>query len=35
MDQGFGSFLTTKCPENVPVDDVVPQDFVIPTKQET
>jgi len=32
MDQGFGSFLRTKCPENVPVDDVVPQDFVTPTK---
>jgi peroxidase len=32
MDQGFGSFLRTKCPQNALVDDVVPQDFVTPTQ---
>lgn len=32
LDQGFGYLLRSKCPENVPVDDVVPQDFVTPTK---
>ncbi|XP_078171832.1 peroxidase 2-like [Carex rostrata] len=32
LDQGFGYLLRSKCPENAPVDDVVPQDFVTPTK---
>ncbi|XP_078169043.1 peroxidase 2-like [Carex rostrata] len=30
MDQGFGSFLRTKCPQNANEDGVVPQDFVTP-----
>lgn len=30
MDQGFGTFLRTKCPQNVQVDGVVVQDFVTP-----
>jgi peroxidase len=32
MDQGFGSFLRTLCPQNANVDGVVPQDFVTPNK---
>lgn len=28
LDQGFGSFLRTKCPQNAQVDGVVPLDFV-------
>jgi peroxidase len=31
MDQGFGSLLRTKCPDNAQQDGVVPQDFVTPT----
>ncbi|XP_078169252.1 peroxidase 2-like [Carex rostrata] len=30
MDQGFGSFLRTMCPQNANDDGVVPQDFVTP-----
>ncbi|KAF3334705.1 Peroxidase 2 [Carex littledalei] len=32
MDQGFGSMLRTKCPQNANDDGVVPQDFVTPKK---
>jgi peroxidase len=32
MNQGFGSFLRTKCPQNAQDDGVVPQDFVTPTR---
>ncbi|XP_078163453.1 peroxidase 2-like [Carex rostrata] len=35
MDQKFGYFLRTKCPENAPVDGVVLQDFVTPSKLDT
>ncbi|KAJ4746034.1 Peroxidase [Rhynchospora pubera] len=32
MDEGFGYFLRSKCPENATVDGVVPQDFITPNK---
>ncbi|KAJ1697702.1 hypothetical protein LUZ63_006214 [Rhynchospora breviuscula] len=32
MNQGFGSFLRTQCPQNAMDDGVVPQDFVTPNK---
>jgi peroxidase len=32
MNQGFGSFLRSLCPQNAAVDGVVPQDFVSPNK---
>jgi peroxidase len=32
MDQGFGSFLRSKCSQNAQDDGVVPQDFVTPKR---
>lgn len=32
MDQGFGTFLRTKCPQKLIIDNVVPQDFVTPSR---